>query len=156
MGPKKSRRVRKIEVPTDTFPEFELETLRQIFYESRRRGRQERGRRQARTSGLSSNHHRPLLQPPPPHSKNINSHQPSCSLSLLSGQPTPNSSSSRTPAKPPISPFSGPLLFKHLKFLFRTTQIFQKQLIATVLKKFPNKKHYTAHTKHFVPQKVSK
>ena len=48
-------------------------------------------------------HQPPLLQPPPPHSKNISSHQPS--LRLLRSQPTPSSSHRRTYAKPSVSLF---------------------------------------------------
>ena len=44
-------------------------------------------------------HQPPLLQPPPFHSKTADS------LHLLCSQPTPNSSRSKTPAKPPIGPF---------------------------------------------------
>ena len=43
MGPKKGRRMRKIEVPTDSVSEFELETQRQISNGGLRGGRPERG-----------------------------------------------------------------------------------------------------------------
>ena len=45
MGPKKGRRVRKIEVPTVSVPELSWGTQRQISSGRGRRGRQEKGRR---------------------------------------------------------------------------------------------------------------
>ena len=45
MGLKKGRRVRKIEVSTDSVPEFELGTQQQISSRGGRRGRPEIGRR---------------------------------------------------------------------------------------------------------------
>ena len=47
MGPKKARRVSKIEVTTDSVPEFE----RQIFRGGGRRGRQEKVRKRHRNRG---------------------------------------------------------------------------------------------------------
>ena len=44
MGPKKGRRVRKIEVPTDTVPEFELGAQQLISSGGGRTGRPERER----------------------------------------------------------------------------------------------------------------
>ena len=79
----------------------------------------------ATSTFVTHNHGPPFLQPPPPQSKNISSHQPS--LSLLHYQLTPNSSSSRTTALASNRSFSGPLLLKKVKVLFKTTQVFQKQ-----------------------------
>ena len=52
MGPKKGRRVRKIEVHTDTHTEFKFgDTIQLLKYRGRRRGRQEKGRERQRNRG---------------------------------------------------------------------------------------------------------
>ena len=66
--------------------------------------------------------------------QNIISHQPN--LCLLHSQPMPNSSHSRTLAKPPIGPFRDHCC-KQFKGRFRTTPIFQKQFISSCSKKIP-------------------
>ena len=50
MDPKKGRRVRKIKVPTDSVPEFELGYTVTDLQRNHRRGRQERGRRHSNSN----------------------------------------------------------------------------------------------------------
>ena len=55
MGPKKGRRVRKIEVPTDSFPEFELwDTAADIQRRMRREAREMEEAQQQREGGGKS------------------------------------------------------------------------------------------------------
>ena len=98
-------------------------------------------------------HQPPLsLQLPLLLSMNISSHQPS--LRLPHSQPTPNSSSSRNTAMPPIGPsqdhcckqFQGP--FQDHPNLPKTIY----QLLFKKKKKFQNKKHYTTPQKTLWPQ----
>ena len=51
MGPKKSRRVREIEVPTDSIPEFELGDTTTDIQCRREREKQEKGRKGTETEG---------------------------------------------------------------------------------------------------------
>ena len=59
MSPKKGRRVRKTDVPTDSVPEFELEDTAVIYNGGGKRGRQEKERKRHRNRGRRQGGRRP-------------------------------------------------------------------------------------------------